>query len=224
MRACSTVARNWSSSRTCWRLSDPLAMSCAPADIPPPRALVVPGSVADAQHPGQLLAPGRCSPSPISRSSTKNTPGSNPQDWCAGSTQNPSPPTRPSVTAANDDLNLLLRAAQAAWDGRRGAWAEFGETLLLGYEYRACIKLGVQELDDPASAIAEACQRHCMHLRDLRLVAGSTTSRSHQASGCGSGRTTLSRPVKTSTFRPNSRTDTPVHHSCIGQERRGERC
>jgi endonuclease YncB( thermonuclease family) len=70
----------------------------------------------------------------------------------------------------NNDLNLLLSAAATAWDGRRGAWAEFGETLLLGYEYRACIKLGVAQLDDPAAAIAEAYQRHCVDLRDLRLV------------------------------------------------------
>jgi hypothetical protein len=31
----------------------------------------------------------------------------------------------------HDDLHLLLGAAQAAWDGRRGAWAEFGDSLLL---------------------------------------------------------------------------------------------
>jgi hypothetical protein len=74
-----------------------------------------------------------------------------------------------TVTAQNDDLNLPLGAAQAAWDGRRGAWAESGETLL-GYEYRACIKLGVQPLDGPAAVIAEAYQRHCVDLRDLRLV------------------------------------------------------
>jgi hypothetical protein len=67
-------------------------------------------------------------------------------------------------------LNLLLGAAQAAWDGRHGAWAEFGETLLLGYKYRACIKLGVAQLDDPAAAIAKAYQRLCVDLGDLRLV------------------------------------------------------
>ena len=32
------------------------------------------------------------------------------------------------------------------------------------------IKLGVQQLDNPAAAIAEAYQRHCVDLRDLRLV------------------------------------------------------
>jgi endonuclease YncB( thermonuclease family) len=70
----------------------------------------------------------------------------------------------------NDDLNLLLAAAAAAWDEKRGAWAAFGEELLLGYEFRAAIKLGVEELEDPAAAIADAYQRLCVDLRDLRLV------------------------------------------------------
>jgi endonuclease YncB( thermonuclease family) len=70
----------------------------------------------------------------------------------------------------NDDLNLLLEAAAVAFDERRGAWAGFGEDLLLGYEFRAAIKLGVQDLQDPAAAIAEAYQRLCVDLRDLSLV------------------------------------------------------
>jgi endonuclease YncB( thermonuclease family) len=70
----------------------------------------------------------------------------------------------------NDDLNLLLESAQVAWDEKRGAWAAFGEELLLGYEFRAAIKLGVEELEDPAAAIADAYQRLCVDLRDLRLV------------------------------------------------------
>jgi hypothetical protein len=109
----------------------------------------------------------------------------------------------------NDDLNLLLSAAQAAWDGRRGAWAEFGDTLLLAYEYRACIKLGVAELNDPAAAIAEAYQRLCVDLRDLRLVGKFDYSRSHQANDCGSGRTTSPRPAKTSASPPSHTTTTP---------------
>jgi hypothetical protein len=70
----------------------------------------------------------------------------------------------------NDDLNLLLESAQAAWDEKRGAWAELGEDLLLGYEFRAAIKLGIKKLADPATAIAAAYQRFCVDLRDLRLV------------------------------------------------------
>jgi hypothetical protein len=42
--------------------------------------------------------------------------------------------------------------------------------VLLGYEYRAAIKLGRKHLADPADAIAEAYQRLCVDLRDLRLV------------------------------------------------------
>ena len=78
--------------------------------------------------------------------------------------------------------NLLLDAAAVAWEERRGAWAAFGEDLLLGYEYRAAIKLGVKKLEDPAAAIADAYQRHCVDLRDLRWSASSTTTRSHPAS------------------------------------------
>jgi endonuclease YncB( thermonuclease family) len=70
----------------------------------------------------------------------------------------------------NDDLNLLLAEAQVAWDERRGAWAAFGEDLLLGYEFRAAIKLGVKKLQDPAAAIANAYQRLCVDLSDLSLV------------------------------------------------------
>jgi endonuclease YncB( thermonuclease family) len=70
----------------------------------------------------------------------------------------------------NDDLNLLLEAAAVAWEEKRGAWAAFGEDLLLGYEYRAAIKLGVKKLEDPAAAIADAYQRLCVDLRHLRLV------------------------------------------------------
>jgi hypothetical protein len=65
--------------------------------------------------------------------------------------ERPYQPSRCVRRSGNDDLNLLLGAAQAAWDGRRGAWAEFGETLLSGYEYRAY-------------------QRHCLDLRDPGLV------------------------------------------------------
>ncbi|GAA3086187.1 hypothetical protein [Streptosporangium carneum] len=71
----------------------------------------------------------------------------------------------PSIPSASD-LNLLLREARAAWREKRGAWARFGEDLLLGYEYRACIKLGAKNLDDgPAAAIGQAYQRVCVDLR-----------------------------------------------------------
>jgi hypothetical protein len=68
------------------------------------------------------------------------------------------------------DLNLLIDEAETAWRQQRGAWAEFGPDLLLAYEYRACIKLGARDLDDPADAIAGAYQRVCVDLRTLTEV------------------------------------------------------
>ncbi|SBT95492.1 hypothetical protein GA0115233_113916 [Streptomyces sp. DI166] len=68
------------------------------------------------------------------------------------------------------DLNLLLDEAEAAWTEQRGAWAQFGKDLLLGYEFRACIKLGAKQLPDPAKAIAQAFQRVCVDLRTLTEV------------------------------------------------------
>ncbi|MGI5292832.1 hypothetical protein ACQEVF_57310 [Nonomuraea polychroma] len=68
------------------------------------------------------------------------------------------------------DLNLLLAEAEQAWQEQRGAWAQFGHDLLLGYEYRACIKLGTRDLDNPADAIKDAYQRVCVDLRTLTEV------------------------------------------------------
>jgi hypothetical protein len=53
---------------------------------------------------------------------------------------------------------------------KEGLGWSFGEDLLLGYEFRAAIKLGVKKLEDPAAAIADAYQRVCVDLRDLRVV------------------------------------------------------
>lgn len=63
------------------------------------------------------------------------------------------------------DLNLLIDEAETAWREQRGAWKHAGENLLLGYEYRACIKLGTQNLTDPAEAISDAFERICVDLR-----------------------------------------------------------
>ncbi|WP_030238837.1 hypothetical protein [Streptomyces sp. NRRL S-455] len=68
------------------------------------------------------------------------------------------------------DLNLLLDEADAAWTQQLGVWAQFGHDLLLGYEYRACIKLGAREVNDPAKAIEQAYQRVCVDLRTLTEV------------------------------------------------------
>jgi endonuclease YncB( thermonuclease family) len=75
----------------------------------------------------------------------------------------------------NPDLNRIVDAAQAAWDAKAGMWSAFGADLLLGYEYRACIKLAAA-LDDPehprtpADLIADAYQRVCVDLRTLTEV------------------------------------------------------
>ncbi|MFI7048922.1 hypothetical protein [Streptosporangium sandarakinum] len=72
----------------------------------------------------------------------------------------------PSLPPAAD-LTLLLAEADTAWTEQRGAWQRFGHDLLLGYEYRACIKLGTAHLQDPAAAIGQAFQRVCVDLRTL---------------------------------------------------------
>lgn len=68
----------------------------------------------------------------------------------------------------NDDLNLLYDEAKAAWAGRLGAWKVHGRKLLLGYEYRLCIKLGTATT--PAKGMASAFQRLCVDLRGPKSV------------------------------------------------------
>jgi len=68
----------------------------------------------------------------------------------------------------NGDMNSAIAAAELAWDRKLGAWAEFGETVLLGYEYRMCIKLGTS--DDAQLGIKEAFQRICVDLRNMKEV------------------------------------------------------
>ncbi|MFJ4567195.1 hypothetical protein ACIP4U_26525 [Streptomyces caelestis] len=75
------------------------------------------------------------------------------------------------------DLNLLLDEAEAAWTQQLGVWAQFGQDLLLGYEYRGCIKLGAREVNDPAKAIGQAYQRVCVDLRTLTEVSPARRNR-----------------------------------------------
>lgn len=76
-------------------------------------------------------------------------------------------PIYPSLPR-NDDLNLAIAAAEEAWLAQRGVWSEFGADVLLGYEYRMCIKLGTAPT--PERGLAEAFQRVCVDLRDLRVL------------------------------------------------------
>ena len=76
-------------------------------------------------------------------------------------------PVYPSLPS-DADMNAAIAAAESAWDNQRGAWHDFGEDLLVGYEYRACVKLGTAA--DADAGIAEAFQRVCVDLRNLRIV------------------------------------------------------
>jgi hypothetical protein len=75
----------------------------------------------------------------------------------------------------DDDLNRVVRAAESAWAQKLGAWNEFGADLLLGYEYRACIKLGDSDRPDrppvpPARRVAEAFRRVCVDVRTREIL------------------------------------------------------
>jgi len=76
-------------------------------------------------------------------------------------------PIYPSLPG-NEDMNLAIKAAESAWDSKIGIWAAYGSNVLLGYEFRACIKLGTAE--NGADGIKSAFERICVDLRDLRIV------------------------------------------------------
>ena len=37
-------------------------------------------------------------------------------------------------------INLAINAGESAWNQRKGIWNKYGDKVLLGYEYRMCIK------------------------------------------------------------------------------------
>jgi len=76
-------------------------------------------------------------------------------------------PVYPSLPG-NEDMNLAIGAAELAWKERRGMWKAYGRNLLLGYEFRACIKLGTART--AASGLSSAFQRICVDLRSLKIV------------------------------------------------------
>lgn len=76
-------------------------------------------------------------------------------------------PIYPSLPG-NADLALCVTQAESAWKKKRGAWAEFGRSLLLAYEYRLCIKLA--EAKTPAQGLARAFERSCVDLRSRKDV------------------------------------------------------
>jgi len=87
--------------------------------------------------------------------------------WAASFLIYPSLPT-------DDDFNRALFAAEQAWTQKRGAWNEFGSDLLLGYEYRACIKLGAADDPNhpipPVARINEAFRRTCVDIRSHTIL------------------------------------------------------
>jgi endonuclease YncB( thermonuclease family) len=76
-------------------------------------------------------------------------------------------PIYPSLPRRKEDWLLAVAAAESAWNGKKGIWEEHGEEVLLGYEYRLCIKLG--EADSAEKGMSSAFQRHCVDIRDSRL-------------------------------------------------------
>jgi len=76
-------------------------------------------------------------------------------------------PIYPSLPRLSD-MRIAVAAAEEAWDDRKGMWAAYGDSLLLGYEYRMCIKLAAASAGD--EGVAEAFQRTCIDLRTLKIV------------------------------------------------------
>lgn len=73
-------------------------------------------------------------------------------------------PIYPSLPPA-EDLTIACKEAEDAWNNRRGAWERGGSNLLLGYEYRTCIKLGTAK--SPEEGAKNAFQRVCIDLRTM---------------------------------------------------------
>lgn len=68
-----------------------------------------------------------------------------------------------------DDFNMVIKAAEEAWDNQKGIWEKYGRDVLLAYEFRACIKLGTAE-NGADKAIQNAFQRVCVDLRNLNVL------------------------------------------------------
>lgn len=77
-------------------------------------------------------------------------------------------PVYPSFPTSEQDFNMMIQAAETAWNQKKGAWAKYGKNLLLAYEYRICIKLGTAK--NAKSGIDEAFQRACIDIRTMKIV------------------------------------------------------
>lgn len=76
-------------------------------------------------------------------------------------------PIYPSLPQ-NKDMNLAIAAAESAWNNKKGIWNKYGDKVLVGYEYRMCIKLS--SADTSEKGIKDAFQRICIDLRTLNIV------------------------------------------------------
>jgi hypothetical protein len=76
-------------------------------------------------------------------------------------------PIYPSLPR-NDDLNKAIAAAEFAWFNKKGMWEEYSDKVLLGYEYRMCIRLGTTE--STQQEVSQAFQRLCLDLCNLQIV------------------------------------------------------
>ena len=75
-------------------------------------------------------------------------------------------PIYPSLPQ-NKDMNVAINAAESAWNNKKGIWNKYGDKVLLGYEYRMCIKLA--SADTSEKGIKDAFQRICAKFRTLDI-------------------------------------------------------
>jgi hypothetical protein len=91
------------------------------------------------------------------------------------------------------DLNLTLHAAENAWANKLGAWHEFGTDLLLGYEHRACLKLGTPD-PGPGSHRQRGSSRRSAGYASMCLPGSSSVSTATTASTRPAARSSPPRP------------------------------
>lgn len=76
-------------------------------------------------------------------------------------------PIYPSLPK-NVDLNMAIESAETAWKKQNGMWKKYGPKILLGYEYRMCIKLA--RAKSAEQGIKDAFERICVDLETLEIV------------------------------------------------------
>ena len=74
-------------------------------------------------------------------------------------------PIYPSLPK-KEDFILAINAAKNAWNKKKGVWELYGESFLLGYEFRMCIKLS--QAKSANKGIKDAFQRICIDLRGMK--------------------------------------------------------